>query len=370
MSKPIAFFRTESWPYANVKMVEVLQRAFPNHEIQVFDFFDWIKSKPFVIARNSVEVCRAYGKEILTGKKRFKQCFWRTGYIFNQMKNHAKNIINNNDYWFSFQMQSLFDGSVFGLPHFVYTDHTHLENLNYPGSNANNLYSRDWIDLEKSIYHNATINFVRSSNIVTSLIKNYQCDPSSVICAYGGSNAIDLGHKIARNKYHKKEILFVGINWERKGGPDLVEAFVKIQTKHPDANLIIIGCEPDIKVQNCKVVGRIPVSQVGDYYKNASIFCMPTNLEPFGVAFIEAMTSKTPIIATDVGAIPDFIDNGKTGLLVKPGDVAGLADAMDTLLSNPDYCRNIADNAYQLAEQRYSWSAVGILIRERIIRHL
>jgi len=82
------------------------------------------------------------------------------------------------------------------------------------------------------------------------------------------------------------------------------------------------------------------------------------------------MTSKTPIIATDVGAIPDFIDNGKTGLLVKPGDVTGLADAMDTLLSNPDYCRNIADNAYQLAEQRYSWSAVGILIRERIIRHL
>ncbi len=133
-------------------------------------------------------------------------------------------------------------------------------------------------------------------------------------------------------RYKNKIILFVGIDWERKGGPDLFEAFKEIVKKHPDAKLVIIGASPKIKNANCQVLGKIPLEKVPGYYKNAAVFCMPTKREPFGLVYLEAMLYKLPVVATNIGAIPDFIQNDKNGYLVEPGDVQGIISAINIII--------------------------------------
>ena len=132
--------------------------------------------------------------------------------------------LSNGDYCFSFQMQSLFDASIDGLPHFIYTDHTHLTNLQYPGFDRKKLFPNSIIDLEKQIYDNATLVFTRSTNVAKSVVEDYGCPAEKVICVYAGSNT--KANAIENNQnYTNKNILFVGIDWERKGGPNLIEAF-------------------------------------------------------------------------------------------------------------------------------------------------
>jgi glycosyltransferase involved in cell wall biosynthesis len=366
MHNKIAFFRTEAWPYANVKMVEVLNHIFPEYEISVFEIYDWVKSRFDIVAINALEVLRVYGWDIVTKKKHFKQCFWRTSYIFRQIKQHAEQILSNGSFMFSFQMQSIFDASKCGIPHFIYTDHTHLANLSYPNFDKSKLFAKEWIDLERTIYANATINFVWSHNIGNSLIDDYHCDPSKVVCAYIGSNAMHQEISADSQKYRNKKILFVGIDWERKGGPDLVKAFELVRQKHPDANLTIVGCSPSVDTPNCRVVGRVPVNAVGKFFSAASVFCLPTHLEPFGIVFIESMSSKTPIVATNVGAIPDLVRDGETGFLVAPGDVWGISEALITLISDPEKSRKFGEKGYQIAQEKYSWDAIGALMKKHI----
>lgn len=81
----------------------------------------------------------------------------RTPYIFHRIRKLVRDQVKNGNYVFSFQMQSLFDASTPGVPHFVYTDHTHLENLNYAANGRGNLYAPEWVALEKEIYRNSFI---------------------------------------------------------------------------------------------------------------------------------------------------------------------------------------------------------------------
>jgi glycosyltransferase involved in cell wall biosynthesis len=117
-------------------------------------------------------------------------------------------------------------------------------------------------------------------------------------------------------------------------------------------------------------LGKLPLESLQPYYASASIFCLPTKLEPFGVAFVEAMANRLPIVATEIGAIPDFVINGENGYLVSPGDISGLAQALIRLLDNPSQCRSFGARSYGLARQRYNWQTVGSKIRARVIEQI
>ena len=69
------------------------------------------------------------------------------------------------------------------------------------------------------------------------------------------------------------------------------------------------------------------------------VFVLPSLYEGFGIALLEAMAAGKPVIATAVGGIPEFVLSGETGLLIEPGNVEALADAIDRLLSHPQQAR-------------------------------
>jgi glycosyltransferase involved in cell wall biosynthesis len=365
----IAFIRPKSWPLANQIVEGVIRDQFPDHDVDLIDVTSLIMKRPDIVLINSIATILFYGRDLLAGRKKFKRAFWRTPYIFHQIRHLIRKRLAKGDYAFSFQMQSLFDGSTPGIPHFLYTDHTHLENLNYRHGNQD-LYSQKWIDLEKEIYQHTTLNFVRSSNVGRSMVKDYNCPANKVILAYAGSNAKVSDTKTENTDYSSQHILFVGLDWERKGGPDLVEAFKLVLQKHPEARLTIVGAKPELQIPNCTVMGPLPAEKLDQYYQTASVFCLPTYQEPFGIVFIEAMTARLPIVATRVGAIPELVQDGNNGRLVEPGDIQGLANALSGLLGDPEMSRLFGERSYQLTRERYSWQAVGSQFRLNILSAL
>jgi len=365
----IAFIRFKSWPLANQIVEGVIRDQFPDHVIDLIDVTALIMRRPDIVLINTIATVLLYSTDILAGRKKFKLAFWRTPYIFQQIRRLIRKRLADGNYSFSFQMQSLFDGSAPGTPHFLYTDHTHLENLNYRHGKKD-LYSQKWIRLEKEIYQHATLNFVRSSNVARSLVKDYNCPANKVILAYAGSNAKVSDVKTENRDDSSQHILFVGLDWKRKGGPDLVEAFKLVLHKHPNAHLTIVGAKPELQIPNCTVIGPLPADKLNQYYQWASVFCLPTYQEPFGIVFIEAMTARLPIVATRVGAIPELVQDGNNGRLVEPGDIQGLASALSELLDDPEMSHLFGERSYQLTRERYSWQAVGRQFHQNILSAL
>lgn len=199
-----------------------------------------------------------------------------------------------------------------------------------------------------------------------SLLEDYGCAAEKVRLVYAGSNSPISSKKIKNVHYTDPHILFVGFDWIRKGGPDLIEAFKLVLEKYPNAKLTIVGARPDLNVPNCEVVGPRRSDELDIYYQSASVFCLPTRLEPFGIAFLEAMKARLPIVATRVGAIPDFVEEGKNGWLVEPGDITGLADALLKALLNPNLARKFGKRSYEMIEERYTWESVGERLRQHI----
>jgi glycosyltransferase involved in cell wall biosynthesis len=118
-----------------------------------------------------------------------------------------------------------------------------------------------------------------------------------------------------------REILFVGIDWERKGGPLLYDAFCRLHKQLPGATLRIVGCRPDLKHPSVRIEGHLDkrdpaqAERLTRCYLEASCFCLPSSFEPFGIALSEAASVGLPAVSVDAGARREAIVHGVTGAL-------------------------------------------------------
>jgi glycosyltransferase involved in cell wall biosynthesis len=370
MPQKIAFIKVRSFSFINPKLIEQVERTFGDrYTIEVFDLKDWLIAHKPLLAMAYAEVWKEYWPALLRRKKRPNECLFVTEFIFDQIKRAVNQRINSRDYAFTFQTQTLFDASVPGVPHFVYTDHTVRANLHYPVIDRQKvLFSDPWMALEPEVYLNATKVFTASNFARDSVIGDYAIEPERVACVYTGMNvAID---PPANKDYAGQHIVFVGVEWERKGGPETVAAFRQALAVCPQARLTIVGCTPDIDLPNCTVVGRVPKEEVARYLREATIFCMPSRIEPAGIAFTEAAMYKLPVLSANSGGIPDRVIHGETGYLVDVGDSETLARYLIELLQNPEKCRAMGEAGYRLASEHFTWERVGEVIHDQIVPYL
>lgn len=372
MKKKIAYLYIWNTPPIRQSVEQMLIEAFPEYEVEPIGIGKMLKKRLGLMVINEIAVSRYYGLDILRGKKKHGEYAVATPFIFHQVRRMIRDLLKAkvSEYAFTFQLQSLFDTSVPGIPHFIYTDRTDLANLAYADFDPHDLYAPAWIELEKSIYKNAAFVFTRSNYICSSLIKDYDCPPEKAVCVYAGSNSHPRQELPDPSRYRNQNILFVGADWMLKGGPDLVQAFEKVLDKCPNATLTIIGSPVKINLPNIQAVGFVPLAELPPYYDHASVFCLPTKKEAFGVAFIEAMENSLPIVATNLGAIPDFVLEGENGHLVRPGDIQAIADALFDLLLNPEKCQAYGEKSRIIYLEQYNWKNTGRLIRENVLRKI
>lgn len=366
----IAFIKIGSNSSTNNSVENLLKRTFPEFEIETYDVtHDFFKSRLTATLFMLKATLREYGRK----HGALFSAPWRNTYstaYFKKVRSLIRKKLNPARFAFTFQMQSLFDAGLPEVPNFVFTDHTHLNNLAYPDFNRNDLASPSWLACEREIYNNAAMIFTMSSNITQSLINDYQCHPSKTACVFAGSNLPAIPPPPINKDYSDQHILFIGVDWQRKGGPDLLAAFQKIRQTHTNARLTIAGCSPKVNLPGVTVLGPCSKAKTAKLYEQATIFCLPTRREPFGIAFIEAMSFGLPVIGTNLGAQPDFIIPESNGIMVAPGDIAGLAAALSRLLSEPQTRRGFGRAGYELATRSYTWEHTGALIREHIITRI
>ncbi len=365
--KKIALISTYTHPSRD-SVEHMLVNAFPEYTIENISINDIVRQSRDWIPQNLWYVGKEFGYDILLKRSTVVESYYRTTYLFERIRKAMRRIIDPERYVFSFQTQSMYDTFVPGLPHFIYTDHTHLSNLHSSYFDRRRLRSSRWIALERTIYHHATRVFTRSSDVAADLTRFYDVAPDKTVCVFAGGNVpVFDRRKYANADSSNLNVLFVGAEWERKGGPVLIEAFRQVLRAIPDASLTIAGVRCDLDVPNCAWLGHVPLDQLSQYYSRASVFCLPTRLEPFGVALVEAMMHKLPVVASSVGAIPEIVDDGVTGDLVPPGNAPALAQALIRLLQDPARRRRYGEAGYHRAIGTYTWDRVGQRIRQHVM---
>lgn len=365
--RTIGFVHSGGFSYINDRVHEALRKEFPDANIQSFDTDElpvWQRHRRLGMLFNSV---RQYGIKACRSRWEIAKFGQHTTHFFEAVRSEITARLRRYRCDFTFQTQSLIDASQAGTPHFVYTDHTHRTNLYYPDFHPQDMYSGEWIDKEAGIYRHARVVFTMSSHVSNSLREHYAIEDSKIQCVGIGSNlTIPAANSLDDHRYARKNILFVGVDWQRKGGPQLVQAFRQVMQIHPDATLTIIGCSPVIGLPNVKVLGRLPLSEVDEHYRKASVFCMPTRNEPFGVVFVEAFAYRLPVVATEVGAVRDLIDDGLQGFRVPVDHANALAARLSELLGSPALCKRLGDAAYARMCERYTWKNTGSSMASRI----
>ncbi|MBK8161627.1 MAG: glycosyltransferase family 4 protein [Gammaproteobacteria bacterium] len=367
MKKKYAFIKIRSRHTIVDQIIRILKHTFPEYELDVIDVKPLLKRNIHIALINLFHMVANYGvREIFQSKSAFYNRFFGTPYLYHHL-HRLLNTRSKSGYLFSIQDCSLFNGKLAGIPHFVYTDHTVLANKNYPEyDEKSDLLSKSWINLERDIYGDADIVFTRSMIVRESVVQDYSCDVKKVHCIYYAPFVEEGERESSLNKYASKNILFVGLEWERKGGPLLVKAFEQVVKVEPDATLTIVGCSPDIVLPNVEIVGPVKSEKLCEYYEKSAVFCLPTRREPFGIVFLEAMSYSLPVLGTNIGALPEFIIDGDNGYLVGIDDVNGLARLLIGLISDPAKCERMGRRGYDIYREKFTLEAVSSSLKRYI----
>lgn len=358
--RSIAFLTIGSFSHTNEAILRILREAYPEHRIDHVDVGRMIRRDPIVLATGLIALMLAYGPAVLVQKGARWRAFFGTPRIFHAIRRKLRRRLAGRDYAFTFQTQSLFDGSQPGIPHFVYTDHTARMNREY-GSHYAGIESRispDWLALEATLYRHATRVFTQTERAARSVVEDYAVEPDLVRCVYAGGNVVGEPTNVP-DRYLAKHILYVGTSWDRKGGADVVEAFSRVLDEHPDARLTLIGPAPAQTLRNVTALGRVPLDELGHHLDRASVFCVPTRREPLGFVFIEAAQHGLPIVATRVGSLPELVIDGVTGRLVEVGDIPALAGALSEMLDDPDRRAEFGRRGREHLVALYTWESVA-----------
>ncbi|WP_082908962.1 glycosyltransferase family 4 protein [Chloroflexus islandicus] len=149
-------------------------------------------------------------------------------------------------------------------------------------------------------------------------------------------------------------ILFVGGDFERKGGPTLLAALRLIKTS-AEVEVHIVTRSAVEPAERMFIYRNLPPNapQLIELYQQADIFVFPTHAEAFGIAAVEAIACGVPVIATPIGGLPDIVHDGSNGFLVPPDDPAALAARLQLLIDQPETRARMAHAARRHAEQHF-----------------
>jgi glycosyltransferase involved in cell wall biosynthesis len=202
---------------------------------------------------------------------------------------------------------------------------------------------------------------------------------------HNGANPKDLHETVsdqdieaARRAINKQPGEIVLMNTARlvhQKGHDTVIRALELLPKN--VRLVLVGDGPDeadLKrlseelhlTARVQFTGRVDRSQVTAYRKNADIFVGPSRSEGLGNAFLSAMASRLPVVATQVGGIADFLFDAKrnpdtepTGWAVDPDQPQQIADAANFILTHPDDVQRVTAHAREMVLRSYDWDKIA-----------
>ena len=169
-------------------------------------------------------------------------------------------------------------------------------------------------------------------------------------------------------------VLAVARMYPRKRLCDLLDAAHLLVPRIPDLRVRIVGNGPESQAldaqrarlglgERVRFLGDVSARELAVEYVNADIFCLPSVQEAFGIVFAEAMAAGLPVVACRAGAVPEVVDDGRTGVLVSPQRPDDLAAAIAALVDDPDR-RTQLGNGGKTRVERFDVARVASAWRE------
>ena len=156
--------------------------------------------------------------------------------------------------------------------------------------------------------------------------------------------------------------LAVGRLIAQKDHATLLRAFARVRAEVPEARLAILGAGP-LEAETRRLVAELDLgdavllpgrTDIRDWLERADVFVHTSRWEGFGIVLLEAMLAGLPVVATRVSAVPEVVADGDTGVLLEPGDVDGLAAALQALLADRERARALGDAGKRRAREQFS----------------
>jgi len=176
--------------------------------------------------------------------------------------------------------------------------------------------------------------------------------------------------KNIKEKYRIKGdyVLFVGTIQPRKNLERLIEAFSLLAPSYPALDLVLAGklgwlydkilkAPQKFKVRKrVQFLGHVSDGDLAVLYQKATVFCLPSLTEGFGLPVLEAMAAGTPVVAAKTGALPEIV--GKAGLLIDPLKVREIAGAIGLILENKTLAEGLRGQGFTRVKQ-FFWGKTG-----------
>ncbi|MGP8022618.1 MAG: glycosyltransferase family 4 protein [Methanobacterium sp.] len=205
--------------------------------------------------------------------------------------------------------------------------------------------------IEKSAIRKADLILYPSSWAAHSAIKDYKSDKSKVYIIPFGANIDESPSKkiiMDKKKSGNCKLLFLGVDWKRKGGEIAFETLLELETMGFIAELTVCGCIPPKKCVHDRMTvipfldknDKVQSKELNNLFLKSDFLLLPTRSEAYGVVFCEANAFGLPVITTDTGGVSSVIESGKNGFML-PINAKGI-----------DYAKLIKD-IYQDDEKYY-----------------
>jgi glycosyltransferase involved in cell wall biosynthesis len=221
------------------------------------------------------------------------------------------------------------------------------------------------VEMERRYFERAILVATAGGFVAREIAEQYGIASGRVIAVGGGVNRtsshLEAGGRTSRGfASGEAHFLFVGVNFERKGGHELLDAFEQLRSIRPDTALTIVGprsVPPRPLPAGVQWLGFVSDrDEIARIYSDADIFCLPSRYEPYGLVIQEALAHGLPCIVSDRGALPEIV--GRAGLVVAAEDVDALKAAMLELVDDAGLRKQLAEAADEELQGK-TWNDVA-----------
>ena len=188
-------------------------------------------------------------------------------------------------------------------------------------------------------------------------------DENKIVVLY---NSVNVPDKINRTELSKVPTgLFLGRIGERKGAYDLIEAVKNLTNEGIKIKILMAGDGEIQKAKeliknenledNIKILGWIDNNQKEQYLRSSDFYILPSYDEGMPMSVLEAMSYSLPVITTNVGGIPEIIQDKKNGIMIKPGDIKQIDKVIKKIIKENEFRKELSENAYETILEKFNF---------------
>lgn len=323
------------------------------------------------VSLDKVRDALAKGRTFSLPMRRWKERYHASVPRFRALTTIASDIIQRSrDISGIMQIGAWFSaGTVSNVPCFGYHDGNAALRYRYYGRGLLSESARQThLKWERTVYSALTGIFVMSEWLADSFARDFDV-PKSKLHVVGAGINIEKLPEVPERSWSTPRYLFVGKDFERKGGKYLLQAFKTVRNTLVDAELIIVGPTLALQQPGVTCAGYLSKSKpadtarLGQFFRSATAVILPSIYEPFGISLLEGMAYGLPCIAVNRCAMPEIVRHGETGLIARAEDTAALANAMIEIGKNPRDAATMGAAGRRRVESDYTWNVVASKIK-------